>query len=89
MSALRIRAGGELRHVGAACGAKGCLCLNRACWEAAVAVGGLEQQVCSARTHLAVREVCVSISSSLGSGPGPARSTVHPARHADEPQAPN
>ena len=25
---------------------------------------GLEQQVCSARTHLAVREVCVSISSS-------------------------
>lgn len=64
MSALRIRAGGELRRVGAACGAKGCLCLNRACWEAAVAVRGLEQQVCSARTHLAVREVCVSISSS-------------------------
>lgn len=71
MSALRIRAGGELRRVGAACGAKGCLCLNRACWEAAVVVGGLEQHVCSARTRLDGREVCVSISSSRGAlGPG-------------------
>ena len=66
MSTVRIRAGGALRHVGAACGVQGCLCLNRACWAAAVVMGGLEQQVCSACAHLNVKEVCFSVSSCHG-----------------------
>ena len=89
MSTVRIRAGGALRRVGAACGVQGCLCLNRACWEAAVVMGGLEQQVCSACAHLDVRRFAFLSPAATELWAGACQEHGAPQLHADKSQVPN